>query len=221
MSMATDRGRRRALGLIGTGLLGTGGLWLAGGCSVLGGSPSPAQYVLSPKSTFDEGLPSTRVQLVVDEPFAAYGLNTTRIALAPEDYQLEYFAGVAWSDRAPAMVQTLIVESFENSGRIGAISRESVDLRPDYILKTEMREFEAVIRGDDVPPEVLIQINAKLVAMPRRLIFANNTFESSETAAAREIVAVVTAFDIALGDVLKELIEWTLRTLPPAPAEQS
>lgn len=215
MTSDFDAGRRATLRL-----LGSGSLLFAGGCSVLQSSPAPAQYVLTPKTNFHEGLPTTTVQLVIDEPFAAYGLNTTRIALTPRPYQLEYFADVAWSDRAPAMVQTLMVESFENSGRIGAISRESVDLRPDYILKTEMREFQAIIHGDE-PPDVLVQINAKLVTMPRRLIFANSTFESEERAASRDLDAVVTAFDIALGNVLKDLIEWTLRTLPPAPTEQS
>ncbi len=210
MTCDVDSGRRRALALI-----GTGGLLLAGGCSVLSNAPAPDQYVLTPKSTFDPNLPATRVQLVVDEPFAAYGLNTTRIALTPSPYQLEYFANAAWSDRAPAMVQTLIVESFENSGKIEAISRESVDLRPDYILKTEMREFQAILRGNE-PPDVLVQINAKLVAMPQRLIFANNTFEARERASARDLDAVIAAFDLALGTVLKDLIEWTLRTLPPA-----
>lgn len=216
MTSPFDIGRRGALGF-----LGTGGLMLAGGCSVLSGGPGPEQFVLSPKSTFAPGLPTTSVQLVIDEPFAAYGLNTVRIALEPDDFRLEYFSNVAWSDRAPAMVQTLIVESFENSGKIIAISRQSVDLRPDFILKTEMREFQAVLRGDTVPPDVLVQFNAKIVSMPQRLIFANNTFQSRASAASRDLEAVVIAFDIALGEVLKELIEWTLRTLPPAPVPRS
>ena len=206
-----DLARRRALGLLGTGAL------LLTGCTLPGSSPPPQLFVLSPKSTFAPDLPVTSVQLVVDEPFAAAGLNTARIALAPDDFRLEYFADAAWSDRAPAMVQTLIVESFENSGRILAIARESVDLRPDLILKIEMREFQAVLAEGSAPPDILVQFNAKIVQMPQRLIFANNTFESRANAASRDLEAVVTAFDIALGNVLKELIEWTLRTLPPAP----
>ena len=37
-------------------------------------------------------------------------------------------------------LQTLIIESFENSGRIVAVGRESVGLRADFTLKTELRE---------------------------------------------------------------------------------
>ncbi|MEZ5669805.1 MAG: ABC-type transport auxiliary lipoprotein family protein [Alphaproteobacteria bacterium] len=209
MNGATGIGRRRALGLF-----GTAGLWAAGGCTLPGDSPPPQLYTLSPKSTFAPDLPLITAQMIVDEPFAAAGLDTARIALAQDAYRLEYFAESAWSDRAPSMVQTLIVESFENSGRIVAIARESTDLRPDFILKTELREFQAQLHGENEPPSVWVQINAKLVKMPERLIFANNTFEASQYAATRDLEAVVTAFDVALGSVLKDLIEWTLRTLP-------
>lgn len=212
MTKRIDFSRRDTLGLLGTGLLVSSSA--LGGCSLPGSSPPPQLFTLSPKSTFPADLPATRSQLVVDVPFAAAGLDTARIALAPDEFRVEYFADAAWSDRAPAMVQSLIVESFENSGNIVAISRESVDLRPDFILKTEMREFQAVLRGDDVPPDVLVQLNAKIVVMPQRLIFANNTFEASASANTRDLEAVVQAFDDALGDVLKDLVAWTLQTLP-------
>ena len=214
--MSNAHSRRRIIRLI-----GGGSLLAAGGCALPGSTPPPQLYVLSPKSTFANGLPASTAQLVVDEPFAAAGLDTARIALAPDSYRLEYFADAAWSDRAPAMVQTLIVESFENTGKIVAISRESVDLRADFILKTEMREFQATLRGDDLPPEVKVQVNAKLVVMPQRLILANNTFQSVETATTRDLEAVVSAFDIALGHVLKDLVEWTLQTMPSTPVPRS
>lgn len=202
-----DGGRRWALGL-----LGQAGLML-GGCTVLS-SEAPTLYVLSPKSSFAPDLPRITAQLVVDEPFAASGLDTVRIALAPDPLNLEYFADAAWSDRGPSMVQTLMVESFENTGQIVAVSRQSVDLRPNFVLKTELREFQAELRGETEPPSVHVQINAKLVSIPQRLIFANNTFEARANAAARDLEAVVNAFDDALGAVLKDLVEWTLRTLP-------
>lgn len=209
-----DFSRRDTLGFLGTGLFVSPAVAALAGCSLPGSSPPPQLFTLSPKSTFPSDLPVTRSQLVVDVPFAAAGLDTARIALAPDEFRIEYFADSAWSDRAPAMVQSLIVESFENTGNIVAISRESVDLRPDFILKTEMREFQAVLRGEDTPPDVLVQLNAKIVVMPQRLIFANNTFESRASANTRDLEAVVQAFDDALGNVLKDLVAWTLQTLP-------
>ena len=57
--------------------------------------------------------------------------------------QIEYYARAQWSDRAPQMVQTLMIESFENSQRIIAVGRDVVGLRADFILKSELREFQA------------------------------------------------------------------------------
>jgi cholesterol transport system auxiliary component len=54
------------------------------------------------------------------------GLNTTRVTLRSTATQLEYFARSNWIDRAPLMVQTLMIESFENSGRIISVGREAV-----------------------------------------------------------------------------------------------
>ena len=58
--------------------------------------------------------------------------------------QIEYYARSGWADRAPLMVQTLMIESFENSKKIVSVGRESIGLRADFILKTELRELQAV-----------------------------------------------------------------------------
>ena len=71
---------------------------------------------------------------------APSGLNTNRIALAHSQITLDYYAGATWTDSAPQLVQTLLIESFENTGRIVAVGRKSVGLKPDYVLKLELRE---------------------------------------------------------------------------------
>ena len=57
---------------------------------------------------------------------------------------------VAWTDNAPLMVQTLLIESFESTRSIIAVGREAVGLRPDYVLHTDLREFDATY--DDGSP---------------------------------------------------------------------
>ena len=98
-------------------------------------------YVLTPKSTFSDTLPRVDWQLLVELPQAQAGINTARIALRDSPIELRYFELSNWTDLAPRMIQTLIVESFENSDRIVAVGREAIGLRADYVLKTELREF--------------------------------------------------------------------------------
>jgi len=185
------------------------------GC--LPGSGDPAQlYVLTPKNTFFPDLPKVEWQLVVEPPVAAAGYNTNRIALQRTPLSLDYYARAAWTDTAPAMVQTLIIETFENTEKIVGVSRESVQLRPDYILKTELREFQAEYFPEPAqPPTVRVRVTALIVRMPERTIIASQSIERTERAAGNDIRQITEAFDEALGGVLKRLIDWTLRAAPP------
>ena len=84
------------------------------------------------------------------------------------------------------MVQTLMVESFEEilNSRVVSVGRDTIGLRADYVLKSELREFQAeyAAAGDQGPPQIHVRINAELVAMPRRTIEAGKTFEALEPA---------------------------------------
>ncbi|EWY41104.1 hypothetical protein N825_31055 [Skermanella stibiiresistens SB22] len=185
---------------------------LAGGCSLPGFAPPPKLYTLTPKNTFTDSLPAVRAQILIEPPVAAAGIDTARIALSRAVTSLDYFADVAWTDRAPAMIQTLMVESFENSGKIISVGRDTIGLRSDIILKSELREFQAEYDTvvDNAPPRVHVRINAKLVAMPRRSIEASKTFEQLEPARSGGFDDIITAYDEALGKVLRRLVEWSL-----------
>lgn len=186
---------------------------LAAACelTVPGQGPPPTLYRLTPKSTFSEDLPRVTWQLVLEVPVADAGLSTPRVAIQRSPTRLEYYARSNWTDRAPLMIQTLMIESFENSGRIVAVGRESVGLRADFILKSELREFQAEFYRS-ATPSVRVAINAKLVQMPRRTIIGSQSFESEAPAKTDDLTEIITAFDEALGRVLKTLVEWTLRT---------
>ncbi|MFT5487018.1 MAG: cholesterol transport system auxiliary component [Paracoccaceae bacterium] len=177
------------------------------------GNDPPSLYVLTPKTTFAEDLPKVDWQLTIPLPIADAALNTARITLRQNPISLEYYARANWVDTAPQMIQTLLVESFENSGKIVGVGRQSVTLRADYSLLTDLREFQAEYLGAG-PPRVRVRLNAKLVKMPQRTILATETFEFLEPAASSDLEAVISAFDIALGKTLKRIVEWSLKAVP-------
>lgn len=191
---------------------------LVSGCAgnILPGAANdpPNLYVLTPKNTFSNGLPKVDWQLTIALPVADAALNSARIALRQNPISLEYYARANWVDTAPRMIQTLLVESFENSKSIVSIGRQSVTLRADYSLLTDLREFQAEYIGAG-PPRIRIRLNAKMVRMPQRTILATQTFEFVEPAASSDLEAVVSAFDVALGKTLKRIVEWSLKSVPP------
>lgn len=180
-----------------------------GGCSLLASDP-PQLYDLSPKNTFEDGAPSATWQLVVEEPTTPNAINTDRIAIRPSQLEVQYFPEVKWTDRAPALVQTLIVESFENSGKIVGVGRRSIGLSGDYILTSELREFEAVSSATG-GTNVIVRLVLKLVRQSSGGIIASTTAAATVPAASDSVPDVVTAFDAALGKVLKDTVGWVLR----------
>lgn len=177
---------------------------------VRGGEAPPQLFVLTPKSTFSEDLPRIQSQLVIEVPIVSEGLDTHRIALRRTPLTLDYYANARWTERAPRLVQTMLVESFENTGRIISVARRGTDLRADYTLKTELREFQAEYGAAEAPAAVRVRLNAKIVALPRRAIIASVTVERAVDVTGSGMEHVVQGFDDALGKVMRSVIEWTL-----------
>lgn len=181
------------------------------GCTSLlpaAGAP-PKLYTLTPAADFPPEGRRVTWQLLVDVPASAVALDTERIALSRSATTIDYFAEAAWTDRAPLLVQSLLVQSFENSGRITAIARESLALRADYILRPELRHFEAEYGGGGAP-SAHVQIGAKLVKMPERNIVAQQRVDTRALARENQVPAIVEAFDTALHESMRKLVDWTL-----------
>ena len=184
------------------------------GCSALTSAP-PSLYVLQPKTTYDTNLPTVGYQLVVTVPDAPQSLDSARIALARSPTTIDYFASSAWTDRAPVMVQDLLVESFENTRKIVSVGRDTSGLRADYVLLTDLRDFEArYYEGTNKPPQVRVRLTAKLIKMPEREIIGGLDAVKLADAEHNDIDSIVAAFGEATGNAMKMIVQWTLRTAP-------
>lgn len=182
---------------------------LLSACGLLGGNSDPNLYELSPKNTFPKELPFVDTQLLVQVPAASAGLTSARIAIKLRPTTLEYFANAAWTDVAPNVVQTLIIESFDNAGKVKGVEREGSGLRVDYLLKTDLREFQAQLYKG-TPRVARVRIHAKLVRWGTREIIASTQIERRVELRDDKIDAIVQGFDVALGKVLKRLVTWTV-----------
>ena len=147
---------------------------------------------------------------MVDLPQAPAGIDTDRIALSRSPLTLDYFANSEWTDRLPELIENLLLASFENSGAITAVDRNSGGLRADYILRTEIRHFEAIYTSANAPPQVWVEIIARLAAVRQRVIIAEARFEKRVPATANDIPAIVAAFNTATTRVLRDIVLWTL-----------
>ena len=197
-------------------LLGASALALTG-CSNLIGPPNASQiYMLRPtRETAAAGGDKIAWALAIDLPDASDSLDTNRIALSPTDTTLDYYANATWSDRLPNLVQTAILEGFEDNGRIEAVSRELEALKADYILSADIRNFEAHYSQPNGAPNAVVMIVAHMAQSRSRKIVANMTATQNVPASANSVDAVVEAFDVALAAAVAAIVQWALALPSP------
>jgi cholesterol transport system auxiliary component len=194
--------RRRFLVLSAAGLAG---------CGLVPDVNKPLTlYTVKPKLSLAEQPAKVSWQLVVAEPSAERDIDTTRIALSRTPNVIEYFADGNWSDTAPKMVQAKMIEAFESTNAIVAVGRDAAGLRADYVLQSDLRDFQADYTNGAATAH--IRLIAKLVQMPDRRITRTVSAEVSAPAAGKDLAAIVIAFEQALGQALSKVVSGILAT---------
>ena len=149
----------------------------------LGGGPPPPQFTLSPVTGFPPGLKPVSWSLVVDEPTAPRQIDTARIAVMNGPFQVKYYADVEWTDAAPSMVQLLLLQSFQNTGRLPVVAPTRQTLATDFLLLSTLRKFQ-VERDAAGTPQAEVTLETTLMRMPRREPVATARFERATPLAA-------------------------------------
>jgi len=185
-----------------------------GGCSLLFPAPAPQLYRLTLKTGGAPIGPRVSGQLVVSMPMASESLNTERIALVRDQTTFDYFAGAAWTDRAPRLLQRLMIDAFEDSDRITAVGDDSSDFSADYRLETVVRDFQVRYSGDAAAsPIVVVKIDAQLLRTTDHRVLGHVQMAKAIPADRNSLENIVVAFDTSVGAVIDDVVGWTLRTM--------
>jgi cholesterol transport system auxiliary component len=186
-------------------------LTLSSGCSLLPTPPTAQIYRLSPQLEDPQGRSIPNGKLMVDRPTASESLDTNRIALMQGHIRFDYYADSVWTDRLPVLLQTLMIESFEADGRIAEVGRDVYSLSDGYLLRTEIRRFEAQYADPATsPPEIAVVLDLQLSGIPEGRLVGNRLISVRAHASQNKVDAVVVAFDNATGDALAQSIAWTV-----------
>lgn len=144
-------------------------------------------------------------QLLIEEPLADPVLADARI-VRRSAAGLGVYRGVAWSDRATPMWQRLLVQSFQNDGRLPGVARSSARVHGDVLLLSELRAFQV---EDDA--QVVVQVQAQLIRTDRQQVFATRSFRTVVPLAGGEgALAMAAAFQRAVDVLLPQIVDWTL-----------
>jgi cholesterol transport system auxiliary component len=193
----TRRSMRRLSRLASIGALGV----LLTGCAA-----APALTVFS-LSIPEERVSATRALpglLLIAEPSAIQLLNSERIVVRDRDGSLSYLGGAQWADQLPALVQSRMIATFENTSRIGAVSRPGDRVSPDFQINTEIRRFEI----DTIAGEAVVELALRATRESDGRIARARVFRSSAPITTVEPGSAVRALDSALSQALVEIVAW-------------
>jgi len=188
-------------------------LTLVSGCGALSSLSDAGKeldaYTLSPVTGTGTATPGSR-HLVVELPSSAGALGTDRILIKPIRFQAQYLPDGRWSEPAPALVQTLLIASFQNLGGFRLVGRTGAGLMPDYTLMTELQEFQAEPTGAGTANvTVKVSVMMTLIRESDRRIVASRRIAAIVPVGSDDTLAIVAGFDRALQTVLSEAHLWT------------
>jgi cholesterol transport system auxiliary component len=193
------RMRSRLFPLIGFGLAA-----LLQGCG--GGSSSLPTYDLSAATISSER--PLKVELAVREPLGPIELDTQRIVVRTDQKTLAYLPDGQWSDRLPALVQTRLVQTFQNAKVFRSVSRVG-GAPADYALALDIRHFEV-----DAPSgKAMVEIAAEIDRDKDGRIVAAKVFKSEAPVAGVTGPQAAAALDKALAVVMGQIVSFTATRL--------
>ncbi|WP_091832343.1 ABC-type transport auxiliary lipoprotein family protein [Bosea lupini] len=187
------RRRLRALSLAAAGSL------LLAGC---GGGSAPTTYDLSAPRDFGR-IGGGGGVLIVAQPTAVQALDSDRLIVKDSSGALSFLGGAQWADRVPNLVQTRLIQTFENGSRIAAVGRPGERIVPDFQLNTDIRAFNI----DAASGQAVVEITAKLIGDRTGKVQRARLF-SARVPAGAEGAGAAQALDQALSQVLIQIARW-------------
>lgn len=170
-----------------------------GGC----GGATPLTFDLMALPGQGRAAASAR-SIVVAEPVGLQPFEADRIIVREPGGGLSFLGGGQWSDRLPRLIQTRIIQSLENSGRLRSVSRPGDKIAAQYQLISEIRAFD-IAAGSG---EAVVDLSVKLIAEATSTVVAAKVFQARVPVAKVEPGSAAVALDAAMAIVLADIVRW-------------
>lgn len=181
------------------------------GCGPLislgGDGKAPTLYSLTPPRPADDAEKRAPLDatLVISEPAASDAIDSRRIALKPSDLEVRYYSGVRWIDRAPRLMQTLLVSSF--AGVVTSTAADTMPVTPTYRLTSRLIAFEARYPRPKAPVAT-VEMELQLYSTRPLALVATTRIASEKAAASDRSAAISGAFNAAAQDAASQVVAW-------------
>lgn len=149
-------------------------------------------------------------QILVPEPTAIKSLDSEQVLVRVSPSEIQYLANSQWGDRLPKMVQSKLVEAFENTGKLGGVGTPGQGLAIDYQVVTDIRSFEIDTSGQRLAK---VEISVKILNDRNGSVRAQNVFRATAPVSGEGNQQFIAAINRAFAKVGSEIVDWTLRSI--------
>jgi cholesterol transport system auxiliary component len=187
---------------------------LCAGCGSLLKTDLPAStsYVLAAAPASSTGVTKSEADLSIGRPDLSPGLDSERIAVL-KGRQLDYYRGAQWGGRTAEVVQTLLVDSFEDQQLFRSVTPEQSRVASEYVLDVSVRDFQAEYANDNDAPTAHVTIQGRLIRVVDRQLVDTFAATAQSKASDNRLNAVAAAFETAAHKVVLELAQKTAASI--------
>ena len=163
-------------------------------------------YVLQPEPQILRASAPYEDVLMVSTPQALTGHDSRRMLYTEQTYELRHFVYNEWSDRPAVMLEPLIIQAIEATGRFRAVVGISNGIKPDLRLDTRVVRLFQDFSTD--PSLALVTLRFQIIDLDERTVLATGVFEEVEPAPSDDPYGGVVAINIALTRVLERAAQF-------------
>jgi cholesterol transport system auxiliary component len=180
--------------------------------------PASPRFTIAPVEFQSDAAPAVDWTLIVEDPQASRVYDSTKIALVREPQRIEFYADGEWADRPPRLIQSALIRSFENTGRILGVGDRTTRSIGDFALQTDIRRLEADVSSGEA--KAVFSVYARLVNN-RGKVIAAKLFTREGDAESDRGPAVAKAIDVAAQGVIADIVAWAFENAQKAASPKS
>jgi cholesterol transport system auxiliary component len=182
-------------------------------CSLLGPQKTPTvtTYTLSISKIHTVPVHDHKITLLVNTPTAAAGYDSRKMIYTKRPYELSEFALNQWAAPPAEMLETILVQKLNDTGRFHAIISNAYSANRQFILRTHLIELRQNFTVK--PSQIQLSLQAELINAQDSKVINTGTFATSVPAVQNTPYGGVLAANKAADRLLNQIAEFCLHSL--------
>jgi cholesterol transport system auxiliary component len=181
---------------------------LLAACTGFTTSSAPSQniYVLEMRTAIPAAAAKRDLVLAIGVPQARPGFDTAQMVYVQQAFELNNFVTSRWAAPPARMLESLLVQTLEQSGGFRAVVPVAGAIPGDVRLETELLRLQQDFTAR--PSRVQLTLRAQLIDVRGKRILAVKQFDESENTTSDDAYGGVTAANRALQRVMESLVHF-------------